>query len=479
MFMESNNNKTKIVIIGFLFLSIFHFFYSISVINDGHNWGGDFALYISQAKAIVNGTTNTLFEASKASCEGSFERMNPDVYPVIFPLMLSPIYVFWGLNFLAFKVLVICCFIISLAAICIFVYKKIGEFEALLVVGLLATSEFFIGFNNYVLADIPAMMWVWISIIIYMFFDESSTKLKLIKFALLGLVLAIAFQTKTLSISVIVAVLLAELFNYLHTKNSFKELVLKSFTFISVFGVVFMLIYLVYPSASSGYIQQSSKLTVPIIKSNFSYYTNAPSWFLYHSSAFVWLTLPAVILGFFYQFKKNIFIVILPSVHMLLLVLWPFQEGLRFLIFLVPLYYYFAIIGYNLFFKFLSQKIKFPNLYSIRFIVLVAIFFFSLFNNYRLYSKNTNNNNEIESAEANELFKFVNTQTNINDQFIFFKPNVLRLICNRESVYLLNSSSIKLSKASYWIFKKGDKMADTTGLKMVLNNNEFLVFKLK
>jgi hypothetical protein len=93
--------------------------------------------------------------------------LNPDVYPLVFPLMLSPIYALFDLDFVAFKILIVCCFIVFLCTVCYFVYKKLGSFEAILIVGLLATSNFFIVFSNNVLADVPATMWIWISIIIY------------------------------------------------------------------------------------------------------------------------------------------------------------------------------------------------------------------------------------------------------------------------------------------------------------------------
>jgi hypothetical protein len=477
--MKFKKQKICLLVFGVLIFSALNFCYTYSILNNGHNWGGDFALYISQAKAIVNGNTYNLYEASKASCDGSYERLNPDVYPLVFPLMLSPIYALFNLNFVAFKILVVCCFVVFLCTVCYLIYKKLGAFEAILIVGLLATSNFFIVFNNNVLADVPAMMWIWLGIIIYLFKKEKNTKTILFKFFILGLVLAVAFHTKTLSISVVGSVLLTELIFYFQNKITLKNLIIKSISFSTVFISVYIFVNFIYPSSSNGYIQQSSKLTLQIVIDNIWYYTNAPSWFLYDSNTFVWLTFPFVVLGVYHQVKQNIFLCVLIFVHFLLLILWPYQQGLRFLIFLVPIYYYFACIGYTFLYEKFVKNIKLVSLYKLHFMVFYVIIFYSIFiafSNQTLYKTQ---DNEIMSNEAKELFEFVNTKTKYTDKFIFFKPNVLRLICNRESIYVLNTNAISSSNANYWIYKQGDKLADTTGLKIMFNNNEFLVFKLK
>jgi hypothetical protein len=112
---------------------------------------------------------------------------------------------------------------------------------------------------------------------------------------------------------------------------------------------------------------------------------------------------------------------------------------LRFLIFLVPLYYYFASIGYIVFFELLKQKTNIIKLYNMRFIIFYIIICYSFVNAWRFHSKYIYQDNEIDTKEAREVFNFVNNQTKFSDLFIFFKPNVLRLICNRESYYVLST----------------------------------------
>ena len=91
---------------------------------------------------------------------------------------------------------------------------------------------------------------------------------------------------------------------------------------------------------------------------------------------------------------------------------------------------------------------------------------------------NNESDNEIGSADAVKLMQFVNEHTMTSDKFVFFKPNVLRLLTNRESFYLLNKEEIINSGANWWIYKHGDLPADTSGLQMFFTNKTFTVFKL-
>lgn len=71
-------------------------------IRPGHNWGGDFSLYIAHAKNLVTGQPYN--QTSYIPTRESAIRMPPS-YPPVFPLLLAPLYGAFGLNYHAFKVL--------------------------------------------------------------------------------------------------------------------------------------------------------------------------------------------------------------------------------------------------------------------------------------------------------------------------------------------------------------------------------------
>src|SRR6185295_17632430 len=67
-----------------------------------HDWGDDFAMYIIEAKKIATG--QSLLDLGYL-----YDRVNagggPPAYPVGFPLMLAPVYRFFGISFRHFHYL--------------------------------------------------------------------------------------------------------------------------------------------------------------------------------------------------------------------------------------------------------------------------------------------------------------------------------------------------------------------------------------
>src|SRR3990172_9966583 len=73
-----------------LAIGIFYFM----TIRDGHDWGSDFAMYIHHAKNIVEG--------EKYSDTGYIYNpdnpISPRTYPPLFPIILAPVYKWYGLD---------------------------------------------------------------------------------------------------------------------------------------------------------------------------------------------------------------------------------------------------------------------------------------------------------------------------------------------------------------------------------------------
>ena len=458
--------------IGLVLAMLVYLGLTCSYIDNGHNWGGDFALYISQSKALLVGQTDQLYLASKSSCEHSYYRMNPDLYPPGFPVLLAPVYALFGLNFLFLKGVVIFCFLGSLLLIYTLFKIIAGKIEAIITVSLLGASTVFVQHSNYILADIPAMLWVLLGLYLQVKLPNKTIKQVYLKQVVLAFVCVLAYQTKALSI-----VLFITLFFYqvvqLFTQLSVKSILILVLTFISI-NALFVLLY---PHAGGGYDAQASTISWQTIQANLQYYKYAPKWFLYNSNLWLWLTLPMLILGIIIHYKTHFIYVLFMFIQLSVLVVWPFQEGVRFILVLIPFYFLFAMLGY----RFLANKLIAPHVYKLHahYVVFVAILAYSLFASYQLVAKQKGSQNEIGSADAKALFTFVDSHTKSTDKLIFFKPNVLRLLAQRESVYLLERNAIAMSKADWWIYKHGDMPADTTGLQPVFTNGTFTVFKLK
>ena len=75
-------------------------FYTFTI-RDGHNWGGDFSMYINHAKNIVEGID---YQDTGFIINLYGPIISPESYPPVFPLLLSPVYYFFNLNFTVMKI---------------------------------------------------------------------------------------------------------------------------------------------------------------------------------------------------------------------------------------------------------------------------------------------------------------------------------------------------------------------------------------
>ena len=126
-------------------------FYALTL-REGHNWGGDFAMYIIHAINIVEGLP---YDQSGHIINRERLLIGPKAYPPVFPILLVPVYILFGLNITAMKGVVIAAF----GALTVITYRIISQnlskgtsIIATLVLGL---SPNFWHYKDDVMSDIP------------------------------------------------------------------------------------------------------------------------------------------------------------------------------------------------------------------------------------------------------------------------------------------------------------------------------------
>ena len=158
--MKNWQQITVVAIFG-LFLMI-----NIYTLNDGHNWGDDFAQYIQHS-------INLLGHQPYASNIALDTWVVP---PPGFPLLLSPLIYVFGLNFKILKFLNVLLWAISAFAAYDLVLKRLGLFWARMVFVWFLTSPSFFFFKQNVLSDIPFMCFVLLSLWAFMKYEECQHK---------------------------------------------------------------------------------------------------------------------------------------------------------------------------------------------------------------------------------------------------------------------------------------------------------------
>ena len=140
---------------------------SFLCIHNGHDWGDDFALYIEQAKAITNHSLSKLLVINKYLLNNSDATISPYLYPNGFPLLLTPIYLIFGMNFIAMKILCVLFFIAALPLIYLLFRNKFDTaVYPLLIVAAIALQGVFITFTDNISSDLPFLFFSILSLVL-------------------------------------------------------------------------------------------------------------------------------------------------------------------------------------------------------------------------------------------------------------------------------------------------------------------------
>ena len=200
---------------GVVFLILISVILCLAGIDDGHNWGGDFSLYIAQAKSIVEGTTKTLYLENHWAM-AHIPNYGPDLYPPGFPVLLAPLYYIFGIHFIAFKIYMIVFFILA----CFFSYQLFKDkfddkIYVYLLLILLLFNRALVQFLDNVLSDIP---FLFFTVFAFYCIDRFFHKKHIGLHCLIGLLLSIPFSIRTIGLSLVLA------FACYHFLSDFKQI---------------------------------------------------------------------------------------------------------------------------------------------------------------------------------------------------------------------------------------------------------------
>lgn len=139
---------------------------SLAVHRDGHHWGDDFALYIRQAKSLVEGNTAQVISDNRFTLEnsGGWNSFSPYVYPWGVPMLLAPFYWQWGLDYEHLKWLGVICFAVFLVAFNRITERRIGYGAGLALTAAIGCSLPFLVQTNSVQSEMPFLAFVGLSL---------------------------------------------------------------------------------------------------------------------------------------------------------------------------------------------------------------------------------------------------------------------------------------------------------------------------
>jgi len=219
LYMKNHSAISRLYNSSYLTIITLVLFYILWIVTEtpGHNWAGDYSQYIRHAMNLVDGKAY----ADTGYIHNTFTFISPSSYPPLFSLTLAFIYVIFGFNFFAFKVLVASYFMVALYVALEMTAEKLSKIYQLVFIVVLALNPYFWLLKNQVLSEYLFMLVVFLTLLVL---AKRYTKLDGkyidsrpfdIKFGLLiGLLLYLNQATREIGIVFVPTILCFEIFHF-------------------------------------------------------------------------------------------------------------------------------------------------------------------------------------------------------------------------------------------------------------------------
>ena len=240
----------EIVLIGLV--AVFYFL----TIRGGHNWSGDYALFIAHAGNIVNGLA---YAATGYIHNPYYPGLSPVAYPPVFSLMLAPVYAVFGLYLIAFKWVVVASFIVFLIFYYRFCLDKLNlSVSRLGAVIAIALNGLYWENKDLILSYYPFMMFTFAALVLMeqLTQAELEERRRLTLAVLTGFCIYLAYGTRSVGLVLIPTLVAADLI-----RLKFRSISLSTIVALIVFGV-FYLIQNVYLSVDKSYLSDMNTYLV-------------------------------------------------------------------------------------------------------------------------------------------------------------------------------------------------------------------------
>jgi hypothetical protein len=423
-----------IAVIVILLIGVFYF----SSIRTGHGWGDDFAQYVQEAKDISQGVSYT---RSNYIFNPQNPGVGPETYPPGYPLLLAPIYAHWGMNFAAMKVENILFFFGFLSLFYMLIRKELPTFPTIVALVIVGLNPVLWGYKDNVGSEMAFVFFLFL----FFYVIQSPSVMENRHFSIscfaIGLLLFFTYEIRTFGVLLLPAMIVCETWR--------KRALSWSSVVVTLFFVCFYAAQALLTSGSHGYWEliRASTFSFSLILQSARDYGRELSHFwgngyskLFRAAIFI----PSLLLacfGFWQQVRTRLTTLeIYAPLHLGVTIMWPYTEGVRFLIPIFPLYVFYCLLGLRELCVRLSFK-RCEQFSPLVFLILVAASYAGTYErlDFRTVPSGFGN------PKCLEFFKFVKEDTESASIFIFRKPRALGFFAERRtSVYPATGSDDEL-----------------------------------
>jgi hypothetical protein len=465
-----------------LFISVL---LSVSSLTRGQFWGDDFASYVMQAQSILNSTTRDFVQHNTFTIQNSSYPPGPVAYPWGFPVLLAPFIAVFGLKFLALKLINTFFFLLFLIIFYLLARLRLPSPGSLALTAILGFSPALLFAHDILDSDIPFLFASTLGILLIELHAAKSARGAI----LTGLAIYFAFSLRTNGVLLLVPLLVSQILDYQARSTRSGGLFILLLPWL-VFAALVLFEALLLPSGQGSYLSHLSMLTGGTILYNLLFYLLLPAGFFRGiplGPVFAALLLLPLIFELLVGFRKDRLILSYIAASLGLFILWPENQGLRFIYPLLPLFLLLAAEGLSPLMERLPVRAQgVAHWTSIA--VGATLILLSL-----AVSADTSLINLRQDRQLNgptdpvsrQMFEFIREKTPPESVIIFFKPRAMRLFTGRDS--FMTQRCEDLPKGDYIVTheKQGSNaqiadIATCPGIAypVVFNNQRFTVYEV-
>lgn len=433
---------------------------TLLILRSGYALSGDYALYIAQAKHILSGTQEQIYnDMTEMLRMSTYKYYSPILYPWGFPLLLSPLVALFGINYTVFKILVIVCFALALWFIYSNFKNKGKKIIALSMVCLIGFNIRYMEFANLILSDIPYFLFFMLSLYLINRHQISNTldKRQTINNILLGIVLFFTVQVRTEGYFLLPVLFTYQCFWYLRHKKNTKlnaNLLVNTFIPYLTIGILSAIFLIFFPAGFLEHSEHLSNVYGGSIMNNFNYYyQNVPTTiFPFLNSESTWLIMLFwifVIIGLIQSTEKTLAEILYLFIAISFLMVWPYANS-RYFVSIMPILLYFFIDG--LFVFSFIPKYKILRIQGIVLLGLIIVTGVHTVQEIKNYDKSYDTfDMNVENENAQNMINFIKTNTQSNDIIGCCESRAIYFYTDRFSCNLFGEIGETILTANWYV----------------------------
>jgi len=396
----------------------------VATIRGGQDWPDDFSQYIHHAVNIADGTP---YAATGYIYNPHNPGIGPRTYPPGFPLLLVPGIKVFGLDFRPMKVLVIGFFVGALLVIVALFGGDLPPPHLAALVLVIGLNPFFWEFKDQVLSDIPFLFFVLLSL--YLFkraraADGSERRVAMLA-VLAGAAAYASYATRVLGIVLVPCFIAHDL---MRTRRIGRETLLAGGTFVALAGAqyLFWIRDSSYLDPFTGGVAGVGQSTVAYLRSLSTLWENGYSDAV-RKGAFVAASVLAAV-GYARSLRRDVAVIqLFPWLYVAPVIAWPSFQGIRFLIPLIPFYFYYGLLGIQEMDAAVERRWGRKHLVLATLLAGVGVSYAGRYSTLSFGPLAEG----ISKPESVQLFEFVRDSTAPTDVLVFSRPRALALFTGR------------------------------------------------